>query len=120
MSLYAQAVRFAIANTETIVQKAHDFMVVANQTTGNDPETTAYYVSLELKDSHFEVTVRTGPAHEFVYSYGIINIDYTTQTAIEDDPDYALQLQDALERALETVETTDKAADAIPTQTLKG
>lgn len=120
MSLYAQAVRYAIANTEAIVQKAHDLMVVANQMTGDDPETTAYYVSLELKDNHFETVVRTGPAHEFVYDYGIINIDYTTQTAIEDDPDYAIQLKDALEHALETVETTDKVADAILTQNLKG
>lgn len=119
MSLYAQAVRFAIANTEAIV-KAHDFMAFANNTVGDDPETAAYYVSLELEDNRFKVTVRTGPAHEFVYDYGTINIDYTTQTAIEDDPDYALQLKDALERVLETVETTDKAADAIPTQTLKG
>ena len=113
MSLYTQAVRFAIKNTEAIVQKAHDFMAFANKAEGLDPETTAYYVSLELKDSHFEVTVRTGPAHEFVYDYGTINIDYTTQTAIEGDPDYVLQLQDALERALETIETCDKAADAM-------
>lgn len=120
MSLYAQAVRFAIANTKNIVQKAHDLMAFANQTTGDDPETTTYYVSLELKDNHFKVTVRTGLAREFVYDYGIINIDYTTQTAIEDDPDYAIQLKDALERALETVETADEAADAIPTQNLKG
>ena len=47
MSLYAQAVRYAIANTEAIVQKAHNLMAHANQTTGDDPETTAYYVSLE-------------------------------------------------------------------------
>lgn len=119
MSLYTQAVRFAIANTETIVQKAHKLMTVANQTTGDDPETTAYYISLELKDNHFETVVRTNQARAFVYDYNIINIDYTTQTAIEDDPDYALQLQDALERALETIETCDKAADAM-TQTLKG
>lgn len=120
MSLYAQAVRYAIANTEAIVQKAHNLMEHANQMTGDDPETTDYYVSLELEDNHFKVTVRTGPAHEFVYDYGIINIDYTTQTAIEDDPDYAIQLKDALERALKTVETADKAVDAIPTQNLKG
>lgn len=115
MSLYAQAVRFAIANTETIVQKAHDLMAFANQRTGDDPETTAYYVSLELKDNHFETVVRMNQARAFVYDYNTINIDYTTQTAIEDDPDYALQLQDALERALETIETLDKA-----TQNLKG
>ena len=77
MSLYAQAVRFAIANTENIV--------------------------------------RMNQARAFVYDYNTINIDYTTQTAIEDDPDYALQLQDALERALTTIETLDKA-----TQNLKG
>lgn len=77
MSLYAQAVRFAIANTESIV--------------------------------------RMNQARAFVYDYNTINIDYTTQTAIEDDPDYALQLQDALERALTTIETLDKA-----TQNLKG
>lgn len=77
MSLYAQAVRFAIANTENIV--------------------------------------RMDQARAFVYDYNTINIDYTTQTAIEDDPDYALQLQDALERALTTIETLDKA-----TQNLKG
>lgn len=109
MSLYAQAVRFAIANTESIVQKAHDLMAVANQRTGDDPETTAYYVSLELKDNHFEIVVRMNQARAFVYDYN------TTQTAIEDDPDYALQLQDALERALTTIETLDKA-----TQNLKG
>lgn len=120
MSLYAQAVRFAITNTEAIVQKAHDLMSFANKAEGLNPETTAYYISLEREDNHFKVTIRTGPAHEFVYDYGIINIDYTTQTAIEDDPDYAIQLKDTLERALETVETTDKAADAIPTQNLKG
>ena len=77
MSLYAQAVRFAIANTENIV--------------------------------------RMNQARAFVYAYNTINIDYTTQPAIEDDPDYALQLQDALERALTTIETLDKA-----TQNLKG
>ena len=115
MSFYAQAVRFAIKNTEAIVQKAHDLMAFANQATGDDPKTTAYYVSLELEDNHFKVTVRTGPAHEFVYDCGTINIDYTTQTAIADDPDYAIQLKDALERALETVETADKT-----TQNLKG
>lgn len=120
MSLYSQAVRYAIANTEAIVQKAHDLMVFANNASGDDPETTAYYVSLELEDNRFKVTVRTGPAREFVYDYGTINIDYTTQTAIADDPDYAIQLKDALERALETVETADKAADAIPTQNSKG
>lgn len=120
MSLYSQALRFAIANTEAIVQKTHDLIAFANNTSGDDPETTAYYVSLELEDNRFKVTVRTGPAHEFVYSYGTINIDYTIQTAIEDDPDYAIQLKDALERALETVETADKAADAIPAQNLKG
>lgn len=75
MSLYAQAVRFAIANTESIV--------------------------------------RMNQARAFVYDYNTINIDYTTQTTIEDDPDYALQLQDALERALKTIETCDKAADAM-------
>lgn len=120
MSLYAQAVRFAITNTNSIVQKAHNLMAFANKTEGLDPETAAYYVSLELEDNRFKVTVRTGPAHEFVYDYGTINIDYTTQTAIKDDPDYALQLQDTLERALKTVETADKAADAILTQNLKG
>lgn len=120
MSLYTQAVRFAIANTESIVQKAHDLMAFANNAVGDDPETIAYYVSLELEDNRFKVTVRTGPAHEFVYDYGTVNIDYTTQTAITDDPDYAIQLKDALERALKTVETADKAADAIPTQNLKG
>lgn len=120
MSLYAQAVRFAIANTESIVQKAHDLMAVANQRTGDDPETTAYYVSLELKDNHFETVVRINQAQAFVYDYNVINIDYNTQTAIEDDPDYALQLKDALERALETIETYDKATDAIANQTLKG
>ena len=119
MSLYTQAVRFAIANTETIVQKAHDLMAFANQASGDDPETTAYYVSLELKNNHFETVVRMTQARAFVYDYNTINIDYATQTAIEDDPDYALQLQDALERALETIETCDKAADAM-TQTLKG
>ena len=120
MSLYTQALRFAIANTDSIVQKAHDLMAFANKAEGLDPETTAYYVSLELENNHFKVTVRTGPAHEFVYDYGTINIDYTTQTAIENDPDYAIQLKDALERALETIETSDRAADAIPTQNLKG
>lgn len=120
MSLYTQALRFAIANTETIGQKAHDLIAFANNASGDDPETTAYYVSLELEGGRFKVTVRTGPAHEFVYDYGAINIDYTTQTAIADDPDYAIQLKDALERALETVETADKAADAILTQNLKG
>ena len=113
MSLYAQAVRYAIANTESIVQKAYDLMTVANQRTGDDPETTAYYISLELKDNHFEIVVRMNQARAFIYDYNVINIDYTTQTAIEDDPDYALQLQDALERALETIETCDKAADAM-------
>ena len=113
MSLYAQAIRFAIANTESIVQKAHDLMVVANQMTSDDPETTAYYVSLELKDNHFETVVRMNQARAFVYDYGTINIDYTTQTAIEGDPDYVIQLKDALERALKTVETCDKAADAM-------
>lgn len=120
MSLYTQAVRFAVANTKSIVRKAHDLMVVANQMTGDDPETTAYYVSLELEDNRFKVTVRTGPAREFVYDCDTINIDYTTQTAIADDPDYAIQLKDALKRALETIETCDKAADAIANQTLKG
>jgi hypothetical protein len=113
MSLYAQAVRFAIANTETIIQKAHDLMAFANQKTGDDPETTAYYVSLELKDNHFETVVRMNQERAFVYDYNVINIDYTTQTAIADDPDYAIQLKDALERALETIETCDKAADAM-------
>ena len=115
MSLYTQALRFAITNTETIVQKAHDLIAFANNASGDDPETTAYYVSLELEDNRFKVTVRTGPAHEFVYDYSTINIDYATQTAIADDPDYAIQLKDALERALETVETADNA-----TQNLKG
>lgn len=115
MSLYAQAVRFAIANTESIVQKAHDLMAFANKAESLNPETTAYYVSIEREDNHFKVTVRTSPAHEFVYDYDIINIDYATQTAIADDPDYAIQLKDALERALETIETLDKAA-----QNLKG
>lgn len=78
MSLYSQAVRYAIANTEAIVQKAHDLMVFANNASGDDPETTAYYVSLKLENNHFKVTVRTGPAHEFVYDYSTINIDYTT------------------------------------------
>lgn len=31
MSLYAQAVRYAIANTEAIVQKVHNLMAHANQ-----------------------------------------------------------------------------------------
>lgn len=115
MSFYTQALRFAIANTETIVQKAHDLIAFTNNASADDPETTAYYVSLELESNNFKVTVRTGPAREFVYDYGIINIDYTTQTAIADDPDYAIQLKDALERALETVETADNAA-----QNLKG
>lgn len=120
MSLYTQALHFAIAHTEAIVQKAHDLIAFANDASGDDPETTAYYVSLKLKNNSFKVTVRTNQARAFVYDYNIINIDYTTQTAIEDDPDYAIQLKDALERALETVETSDKAADAIPTQNLKG
>ena len=113
MSLYTQAVRYAIANTEAIVQKAHNLMAHANQASGDDPETTAYYVSLELKNNHFETVVRMNQARAFVYDYNTINIDYATQTAIEDDPDYALQLQDALECALETIETCDKAADAM-------
>lgn len=115
MSLYTQAVRFAIKNTEAIVQKAHDLMAFANKAEGLNPETTAYYISIEREDNRFKVTVRTGPAHEFIYDYNIINIDYTTQTAIADDPDYAIQLKDALERALETIETLDNAA-----QNLKG
>lgn len=119
MSLYAQAIRYAIANTESIIQKAHDLMAFANQTTGDDPETAAYYVSLKLKNGRFETVVRMNQARAFVYDYNTINIDYTTQTAIEGDPDYDLQLQDALERALKTIETCDKAADAM-TQTLKG
>lgn len=90
-------------------------MAFANKAEGLDPETTAYYVSLELEDNRFKVTVRTGPAHEFVYSYSTINIDYTTQTAIAEDSDYAIQLKDALGRARETIETLDKA-----TQNLKG
>lgn len=120
MSLYAQALYFAIANTETIAQEAHDLIAFANDASGDDPKTTAYYVSLELENKSFKVTVRTNQARAFVYDYNIINIDYTTQTAIEDDPDYAIQLKDALERALETVETFDKAADAITAQNLKG
>lgn len=63
MSLYAQAVRYAIANTEAIVQKAHNLMAHANQASGDDPETTAYYVSLELKDNHFETIARVTTAH---------------------------------------------------------
>lgn len=113
MSFYTQALHFAIANTDSIIQKARDLIAFANKTEGLDPETTAYYVSLEREDDRFKVTVRTGPAHEFIYDYNIINIDYTTQTAIADDPDYAIQLKDALERTLETIETLDKAADAM-------
>lgn len=120
MSFYTQALRFAIANTDSIIQKAHDLIAFANNASGDDPETTAYYVSLELENNSFKVTVRTNQARAFVYDYSTINIDYTTQTAIADDPDYAIQLKDALERALETVETTDKTADAIPVQNLKG
>lgn len=120
MSLYTQALRFAIAHTDSIVQKAHDLITFANDASGDDPETTAYYVSLELKDNHFETVVRMNQARAFVYDYNIINIDYTTQTAIEDNPDYALQLQDALERALTTIETCDKAANALTNQNSKG